>query len=115
MALAVNPASGRIAVVGTDALNEVRFEPNLNGIFVRVKLALVNPLSLTNAVKDLNPHLDYTVRSVSQGERDKSVGDPRGIVWTADGTRGYVAGMGSRYGRRTQGGARHVDVAMHDR
>ncbi len=96
MALAVNPASGRIAVVGTDALNEVRFEPNLNGIFVRVKLALVNPLSLTNTVKDLNPHLDYTIRTLPPGERDKSIGDPRGIVWTADGTRGYVAGMGSR-------------------
>jgi len=67
-------------------------EPNLNGIFVRVKLALVDPLDLSKTVKDLNPHLDYTVRTLPLSERDKSVGDPRGLVWTADGTRGYVPG-----------------------
>lgn len=96
MALGVNPISGRIAVAGTDAINEVRFEPNLNGIFVRVKLALIDPLNFSKAVKDLNPHLEYTVSLLPPGERDKSLGDPRGIVWTADGARGYVAGMGSR-------------------
>ena len=96
MALEVNPASGRIAVVGTDAINEVRFEPNLNGIFVRVKLALLDPLNLGKMVKDLNPHLDYGAPTVASSERDKSVGDPRSIVWTADGSLGYVAGMGSR-------------------
>jgi YVTN family beta-propeller protein len=96
MTLEVNPVSGRIVVVGTDAINEVRFEPNLNGIFVRGKVALVDPLDLGKTVKDLNPHLDYTVRTLPPSERDKSVGDPRGIAWTADGTRGYVAGMGSR-------------------
>jgi DNA-binding beta-propeller fold protein YncE len=96
MALAVNPASGRVAVVGTDAINEVRFEPNLNGIFVRVNLALVDPLNLAKTVKDLNSHLDYTVPLVPPTERDKSIGDPRAIVWTSNGARGYVAGMGSR-------------------
>ena len=110
MALAVNPASGRVAVVGTDAINEVRFEPNLNGVFVRVKLALVDPLNsdllvgsagvspsqLPKTIKDLNPHLDYTVPLLPAGDRDKSIGDPRGIVWASDGTHGYVAGMGSR-------------------
>jgi len=96
MALAVNPASGRVAVVGTDAINETRFEPNLNGVFTRVKLALVDPLNLAKAVKDLNPHLDYAAPTIPPIERDKSIGDPRGIVWTSDGSRGYVAGMGSR-------------------
>jgi YVTN family beta-propeller protein len=96
MGLEVNPASGRIAVVGTDAINEVRFEPNLNGIFVRVKLALVDPLTLNKTVRDLNPHLDYISPILPADERNKSIGDPRGIIWTSDGTRGYVAGMGSR-------------------
>jgi len=96
MALDVNPASGRIAVIGTDAINEVRFEPNLNGVFVRVKIATVNPLDHAKALKDLNPHLDYSVRMLPQQERDKSIGDPRAIAWTADGTRAYIAGMGSR-------------------
>jgi len=96
MALDVNPVSGRIAVVGTDAINEVRFEPNLNGIFLRVKVAMVDPLDLGKAIADLNPHLDYSVRTLPASERDRSIGDPRAIVWTADGQRAYVAGMGSR-------------------
>lgn len=95
MAVGVNPASGKICVVGTDALNQVRFEPVLNGIFIRVNLAQVDPVNLTNSVKDLNPHLTYQTPQVSQAERNKSIGDPRGILWSSDGSRGYVTGMGS--------------------
>ena len=95
MDVAVNPASGKITVVGTDALNHIRFEPVLNGIFVRVEMASVDPVALTNQVSDLNPHLDYIARTIAQKERDKSLGDPRGIVWSANGARGYVTGMGS--------------------
>jgi len=95
MGLAVNPASGKISVIGTDALNSTRFQGVLDGIFIRVNLAQVDPVSLTNMVKDLNPHLTYASAQVSQTERDKSLGDPRGIVWSADGSRGYVTGMGS--------------------
>jgi hypothetical protein len=38
MDLAVSPVSGQLAVIGSDALNEVRFEPNLKGIFIRWRL-----------------------------------------------------------------------------
>ena len=95
MALAVNPVSGRVAVVGTDGKNEVRFEPNLRGVFLRVNLALVEPDSLGKTIRDLNPHLDYDSASIPIGERAKSLGDPRGIVWNSTGTRAYVTGMGS--------------------
>jgi YVTN family beta-propeller protein len=96
MDLAVNPASGTVAVVGTDGDNERRFEPNLKGIFHKVKLALVDPLTLQKTIKNLNPHIDYQASSLPQSERDKSIGDPRGIVWNSAGTRAYVTGMGSR-------------------
>jgi DNA-binding beta-propeller fold protein YncE len=96
MALAVNPASGKIAVVGTDGLNEVRFEPNLRSTFLRVRFASIDPVTSAAGLKDLNPHLDYLTRSLPQSERDKSIGDPRGIVWNSGGTRAYVTGMGSR-------------------
>ncbi len=96
MGIAVNPASGEITVVGTEAINEVRFEPNLNGIFIRSKIGLVDPLTLDKTVKDLNPHLDYVSRTLPPSEVDKSIGEPRGIVWNSSGTRGYVTGMGSR-------------------
>src|SRR5262249_24329978 len=79
MATAVNPASGKISVVGTDALNNIRFQSVLDGIFIRVELAQVDPLSLTNQVTDLNPHLDYQSPQVSSSLRQLSVGDPRGI------------------------------------
>lgn len=95
MAMAVNPASGKVCVVGTDALNQIRFTPVLNGIFVRVNLAQVDPLSASASITDLNRHLTYQAPQGSDADRQNSLGDPRSIVWTADGTRGYVTGMGS--------------------
>lgn len=96
MGMAVNPMSGRITMIGTDAINQMRFEPNVNGRFVQVLMASVNADQLLDvAVTDLNPHLDYAGSTIPQSQRNKSIGDPRGIVWTADGARGYVAGMGS--------------------
>ncbi len=96
MALAVAPAGGMIAVVGTDATNEIRFEANLNGRFLRSKLALVDPLLPARpSVVDLNAHLSYADPRVPQGERDKALADPRGVAWNAAGTRLYVAGLGS--------------------
>ena len=99
MDLAVNPVSGTVAMIGTDARNEVRFEPNLNGTFAQVRLALIPPatngLSLPQ-IHDLNPHLTYLSPTIPAAERDQSIGDPRAIVWTADGTTAYVAGLGSR-------------------
>jgi len=96
MALAVHPTTGGLTVVGTDATNEVRFEPQVNGTFVRVFAAGFLPSApATTARFDLNPHLDYTSPTVPQAERDASIGDPRGIAWNAAGTRAYVTGMGS--------------------
>jgi len=97
MAISVNPVSGRVCVVGTEATNEIRFEPIVNGTFVRVMFAsfdLDSP-ETTTVLTDLNAHLDYSVPTVSQAERDKSVSDPRGVVWNEAGTRAYITGMGS--------------------
>ncbi len=95
MGLGVNPATGQIAVVGTDAINQIRFQPVLDGIFVRVEMALVDPLALTNRVLDLNPHLNYQTPTIPDSQRQLSIGDPRAILWNSDGSRGYVTGMGS--------------------
>ncbi|GMU44723.1 MAG: hypothetical protein AMXMBFR25_27090 [Lysobacterales bacterium] len=94
MALAVNPASGAATLVGTEARNEIRFEPKVNGTFVRVHLARVDADG-SKAIVDLNPHLSYTQHTLPQAQRDASLGDPRAIVWRSDGARGWVAGMGS--------------------
>lgn len=100
MALSVHPASGDVSVVGTEATNETRFEPNLNGRFIRVNFARFSPISpVAQPVEDLNPHLAYIpgpdFTPIPQLDRDRSIGDPRGVAWKSDGTRGYVTGMGS--------------------
>ena len=94
MAVAVNPASGELTALGTDALNEVRFEPNLNGTFLRVLLGRVDP-GVSQTVVDLNPQLDYTSPTVDAATRALGLGDPRAIVWNSAGTLAFVAGMGS--------------------
>lgn len=100
MAIAVNPGNGQVTVVGTDATNEIRFEPVIAGRFLRVNVARVDPVGPTTLdVRDMNSHLVYTDEipfvPIPQNERDKSIGDPRGIVWNSAGNRGYVTGMGS--------------------
>lgn len=94
MAMDVNPVNGNVSVVGTDATNEVRFEPNLNGVFLRVNVSQFGSLGNTN-INDLNTHLDYSSHTVPLVEREKSIGDPRGIAWTSNGSKAYVTGMGS--------------------
>ncbi len=94
MAMGLQP-SGNVTVIGTDGINEVRFEPNVAGIFLRVLAAEVTGAGAPAAVVDLNPHLTYTSPTESQSVRDQSIGDPRGIAWRAGGTRAFITGMGS--------------------
>ncbi len=94
MALAPRPGGG-VTVVGTEAINEVRFEPNVRGIFVRVMGAAVTGPGAPNQLADLNPHLDYLAPNVAPEVRELSLGDPRGIAWRAAGDRAYVTGKGS--------------------
>ncbi len=72
MHVTVRP-DGQAVVVGTEATNEVRFEPNLTARFVRSNVATVNLTALTKTVADLNPHLANAyaneLGSVSPAER----------------------------------------------
>ncbi len=94
MALAVHPTSGDCLVVGTDATNEVRFEPNVNGRFLRVLLART-PAGGPSALVDLNAHLSYATPSTTLPQRNLSLGDPRAIAVQGDGSLLWIAGMGS--------------------
>ncbi len=96
-----SPAPGvlpRLSFVGTEAKNEIRFEPNLKNKFVRSQIAFVDADNLDVTSRDLNPHLgNYTASSIPQIDRDKSIGEPRAVIWDlfSGTTRGFVAGMGS--------------------
>ena len=95
MACAVRPGGG-VVVIGTEAINEVRFEPNIAGRFIRVEGVVVGAGSKGDVVRrDLNPHLDYTTSSIPFSERVRSIGDPRGVVCSPDGSEVWVSGMGS--------------------
>lgn len=95
MGIAVQPGTGRVTVVGTDALNEVRYEPNLTGRMVKSLMAFVQ-VGEQPRVVDLNAgHLDYAAHRVAPELRALSSGDPRGVAWNGDGTLAWVAGMGS--------------------
>ncbi len=85
-------ATGAVFAVGLEATNEVRFEENLNGTFIRVLGATFDTGGPT--AFDLNPHLDYTQHTISAEERTWSVGDPRGVVCLPDGGV-LVANLGS--------------------
>lgn len=96
MAIGVNPATQQVYTVGTEAFNDIAGEPALNGKFIKVNMARFSGPGLTGAtIKDLNPHLDYTTPTVSSNLRELSLGDPRSIVWQANGQRAFVTGMGS--------------------
>ncbi|QOJ13716.1 MAG: hypothetical protein HRU75_03265 [Planctomycetia bacterium] len=95
MALGVRP-NGVVTAVGLDATNNIRFEPNLQSTFVRVKMGSFDPINPSAVgTVDLNPHLTYAVRSIPQSQRDQSIGDPRGVVWHPISGLGFVTGMGS--------------------
>jgi DNA-binding beta-propeller fold protein YncE len=86
---------GELFVIGTDAINDLRFEPNVAGIFVRVVAARMDSgAPVAEAIVDLNPHLDYSTPTVSQPSREQSIGDPRGLAFDGLG-RAFITGMGS--------------------
>ena len=104
MALSVKP-DGEVTLVGTDATNEIRYEPNVKGRFVKVELARVSAVNAGagnangntagNSVVDLNSHLKYILQTEPQSVRDQSIGDPRAMVWRGDGQLAWIAGLGS--------------------
>ncbi|MFO0839981.1 MAG: dockerin type I domain-containing protein [Phycisphaerae bacterium] len=95
MNLSVRP-DGVVTAIGTEALNEVRFEPVIQAVFLRVTMSSFDPAAPANvSTIDLNPHLDYAAHTAPQATRDLSIGDPRGVVWSAGGDRAFVSGMGS--------------------
>jgi hypothetical protein len=98
MAVDVNPASGQVTVVGTEAHNDIRFEPVLNATFIDVMAAFGNPgTPQATSRTDVNASLvaQYAGSPLSPALRATALGDPRSIKWASDGSLAYVAGMGS--------------------
>ena len=86
--------SGDVVTVGIDSRNDLRFEQNVNGVFVKCVAAVAPQGAASSAAFDLNPHLDYSAPSTTVVNRLRSVGDPRGVAVAPDGAM-WTAGMGS--------------------
>ncbi len=103
MAITVNPATGRVTPVGTYGPNEHRFEESArNNLRIRMGFVDPNNIGAIPGVVDLNQHLflnppnpQFLKTTATPSERHMSISDPRGVVWLADGSAAYVAGMGS--------------------
>lgn len=119
MALAVQPGTGKVSVVGTYGPNETRFEASTRFQFARNRMSTFDPANIgaIPITVDLNQHL-FAVppnpkykTTATPTERHLSMSEPRGIVWKADGSSAYVSGMGSSSVVRTNlSGARLATI-----
>ncbi|NNE44987.1 MAG: hypothetical protein HKN12_12340, partial [Gemmatimonadetes bacterium] len=94
--LAVNPVTGMVYVSNQEASNEVRFEENLFGQFVKTRITLIDPVGSTVTPVSLNPHINYAVPAGNPAERALSLAYPLDMAVSSDGTQIYVAAMSSR-------------------
>jgi len=97
MAIAVNPATQRLVLVGTEAHNQRRFETNLDGKFIDVVASLLSQSGgVAGPPQNLNPQLAAVPPNLQDASfRLLAIGDPRAIVFDESGQRGFIAGMGS--------------------
>ncbi|MBL9173603.1 MAG: hypothetical protein JNL10_08720 [Verrucomicrobiales bacterium] len=94
--LALRPGVSRpeLWVANTEARNRVRFESNLRGHVVDNRLTRLglDPESVT--AFDLNPGLDYGVLP-NETAQSTALAQPTALVFSADGSQGWVAAFGS--------------------
>ena len=93
MGIATNPVTGAVAMTGTRARIEKRFEPNLRGYFTEQRLALVEEGGGAPLVVGLDPHIDYSVSPGPPSEADSALGMPTGVAWSPNGLRLFVTSL----------------------
>lgn len=95
LGLAVRPGSGDLYVANTDALNLIRFLPNLRGHFVDHRITRVT-LGATPVVTafDLNPGLDYATLP-NPAALASALAEPTAMAFHPDGSHLYVAAFGT--------------------
>ena len=110
MALAVNPTTNAVTAVGTDASNQIRYRPKLDGAFIQVLMGTYaagrqrRQKSRSESASAAVFARHWHVRRLFDSRRLRrrldacianSIGDPRGIAWNPATGKGYVTGMGS--------------------
>ncbi len=102
--MVVNPASGRVYVANTEALNQHRFEGaglrlgrehTVQGHLHESRITVLDETGVKP--RHLNKHIDYQqcCASLPNAENAKSLAQPMGMAVTDDGKTLYVAAFGS--------------------
>lgn len=91
--LAVHP-DGSIWCANSDSLNLTRFEPELNGDFVRHRLSRIDPATGAATHHDLNPAIARAT-TPHPGSIAAALAQPTALVHRADGARAWIAAFNS--------------------
>ncbi|MCU1268033.1 MAG: hypothetical protein JWM21_4351 [Acidobacteria bacterium] len=90
----VDPVGNQLLVLNDEARNNVRFEPNLRGRFLKTRISFVGLGNTSVTPLDLNSHIDYGNPAGTDSERALSLALPADLARASDGTL-YVAATGS--------------------
>jgi len=102
--MAVNPVSGKVYVSNTEARNDQRFEgpgifagTTLSGHLAESRITVLSPSSGAVTPRHLNKHIDYSTAGapIPNPENAKSLAFPQEMAVSPDGTKLYVAALGS--------------------
>ena len=106
--MAFDPSATQLLVANLDDINQVRFEPNLNGKFQASRVSVLNVSNPATPVlmstSDLNSHVDFSNPAGSVSERALSLALPADIVRQSDGTVYVAATSSARVGVLTSAG-----------
>ena len=94
LGLAVNPVTGDLYVANTDALNLVRFEPNLRGHWINNQITRVSVASGVVTPFDLNPNVDYS-QLPNPAALSTALSQPAGTVFDPSGNFMWIASFGT--------------------
>lgn len=90
--LAEHPSSGHIWVTNTEALNLIRFEPELRGRFVENRVSIITPGGVN--ILDLNPGVDYNVLP-NPAAQAIALAQPKSLIFSEDGSQLWLAAFAS--------------------
>ncbi len=102
--IAVHPVNGKLFVVNTEAINEVRFEgtrtptdttSSVIGHQHETRITVIDTGSDTVTPRHINKHIDYSVSPAPAGVADKSLALPRQLAISSNGSTLYLAAKGS--------------------
>lgn len=114
--VSVQPGTGKVFVISTEARNQVRFEHPLGvrGHVVDNRVAIVDPAAGNNVViVDLNGHIDRASDPrTNLAERRASISQPGMIAWERDGSHAWLTAIGSRKLFRVDGGCAAADCVF---